>query len=244
MPGAGISRCNSGMSAGCRMRRCWAAGRRSHPRPLPPGPRPSTARAVETTPRALEAEEIPGIVADFARAATNARAAGFDAVEIHGANGYLIDQFLRDSTNHRTDAYGGSRDNRLRFMTEVAEGVAKAIGADRTGIRPSPFAPANNAPLDSDPMATYGAAVDRLGSLGLAFLHVVEGQTGGTQRPAARLRCDEPAPAVLGHVHRQQRLRPRHGDRGGGAAGPTWWPSAAPSSPIPIWSNVCALARR
>ena len=94
-------------------------------------------------PRALAEDEIGGIVADYAQAARNARAAGFDGVEIHGANGYLIDQFLRDGSNQRTDAWGGSIANRSRFLFEVVEAVAGAIGADRTGLRLSPLSPAN-----------------------------------------------------------------------------------------------------
>lgn len=129
-------------------------------------------------PRALELDEIPGIVADFRRAAANAIAAGFDGVEIHGANGYLLDQFAKDGANHRTDAYGGSIENRARLMLEVTAAVVEEIGAGRTGIRLSPASPANDA-SSSDPQAQFDYIVDELAALGIAYIHVVEGATGG-----------------------------------------------------------------
>lgn len=135
---------------------------------------------VETSvPRALTLDEIPRVIEDFRHAARNALAAGFDAVEIHAANGYLIDQFLRDTSNHRTDAYGGSIENRVRFLTEVVTAVAEIMGPGRTGVRLSPFSNANNVGLDSDTVATFSAAIDVLNAAGIAFLHMVEGQTGG-----------------------------------------------------------------
>ena len=124
-------------------------------------------------PRALSAEEIPQVVSDYATAAGNAMAAGFDAVEIHGANGYLIDQFLRSSANHRTDAYGGSIENRTRFMREVVAGVVDAVGADRTGIRLSPTNPYQDM-SDPDPAGLFTYAAAALKPFGLAFLHVME----------------------------------------------------------------------
>ena len=129
-------------------------------------------------PRALAAEELSGIVADYTRAAENAREAGFDGIELHGANGYLIDQFLKDGTNRRTDAYGGSIENRLRFPLEVVDAVTKAIGKGRVGIRVSPVSPANGI-SDTDPQAVFDRLAAELGARGLAFLHVVEGATGG-----------------------------------------------------------------
>lgn len=129
-------------------------------------------------PRALELSEIPGIIEDFRKAAANAREAGFDGVEIHGANGYLLDQFAKDVTNKRTDAYGGSIENRARLMIEVAEAVAKEIGADRTGIRISPVTPANDV-SDSNPQQLFDYITERLSALGLVYLHVIEGSTGG-----------------------------------------------------------------
>lgn len=125
------------------------------------------------TPRALEITEIPEIVDDFRRAAISAKEAGFDGVEIHAANGYLIDQFLRDGTNKRADAYGGSIANRCRFMMEVVEAVAPVFGADHTGIRLSPVF-ATYSMSDSDPAATFGHAAKLLGACGLAYLHVIQ----------------------------------------------------------------------
>jgi N-ethylmaleimide reductase len=129
-------------------------------------------------PRALELAEIPGIVADFRHAAARAIEAGFDGVELHGAHGYLLDAFLRDGTNHRTDAYGGSIENRARLILETAEAVADEIGADRLGVRLSPVSPAGDS-RDSDPQALFNYVVDGLNPLGLAYIHVVEGATGG-----------------------------------------------------------------
>lgn len=129
-------------------------------------------------PRALEHDELPGIVNDFRQAAANAIAAGFDGVEIHGANGYLLDQFVKDGANVRTDAYGGSVENRARLLLEVTAAVVDEIGAERTGIRISPVSPANGI-SSSDPQAQFDYIVDRLDALGIVYLHVVEGATGG-----------------------------------------------------------------
>ena len=129
-------------------------------------------------PRALARDELPGIVNDFRRAAANAMAAGFDGVEIHGANGYLLDQFAKDGTNVRTDAYGGSIENRARLLLEVTAAVVDEIGAERTGIRISPVSPANGV-SSSDPQAQFDYIVDQLDALGIVYLHVVEGATGG-----------------------------------------------------------------
>lgn len=130
-------------------------------------------------PRALELGEIPGVIDSFARAAANAVEAGFDGVEIHGANGYLLDVFARDTTNKRTDAYGGALENRAKLMLEVAKAVAKEIGGDKTGIRISPVTPANDAVADSQPQKLYDYIVDGLSAEKLVYLHVVEGATGG-----------------------------------------------------------------
>ena len=170
----------------------WHVGRVSHVDLQPGGAAPvapSAIRAetktfvnnrfIETSmPRALTLEEIPGIIDDFRKAAANAIAAGFDGVEIHGANGYLLDQFAKDGANQRTDAYGGSVENRARLMLEVAAAVAAEIGADRTGIRLSPVSPANGVST-SDPQAQFDHIVDGLNALGLVYIHVVEGATGG-----------------------------------------------------------------
>ncbi|MFT4152137.1 MAG: alkene reductase [Paracoccaceae bacterium] len=170
----------------------WHVGRISHPDLL--GGRaplaPSAIRANGKTfvggeyiplgePRAMTVEEIAATVQDYRHAARNAIEAGFDGVEIHSANGYLIDQFLRDTTNRRTDAYGGSIENRTRFLREVVAAVAGEIGAARTGIRLSPWSNANDVGIDSDTLALFSAVVDFLNTQNLAFLHVIEGQTGG-----------------------------------------------------------------
>jgi N-ethylmaleimide reductase len=129
-------------------------------------------------PRALELSEIPGIIEAFRRAAANAREAGFDGVEIHGANGYLLDQFAKDGANKRTDAYGGSIENRAKLMLEVSKAVVGEIGAERTGIRISPVTPSNDI-ADSNPQPLFDYIVDRLNALKLVYIHVIEGATGG-----------------------------------------------------------------
>lgn len=124
-------------------------------------------------PQALTLDQIPVVLGQYATAARNAIAAGFDAVEIHGANGYLIDQFLRSSANHRTDGYGGSIENRTRFMREVVAAVVDAVGADRTGIRLSPTNPYQDM-SDPDPAGLFIHAASALKPFGLAYLHVME----------------------------------------------------------------------
>jgi N-ethylmaleimide reductase len=123
--------------------------------------------------RALTAAEVKQVVKDFARGAENAMQAGFDGVEIHGANGYLIEQFLRDGSNLRSDEYGGSIPNRSRFLLEVVEAVSRAVGAERTGLRLSP-AGTYNVPADSDTRGLYDYAIGKLSNLGLAYLHLRE----------------------------------------------------------------------
>ncbi len=172
----------------------WHVGRISHPSlqpggALPVSPSAIAPRAQKTfiedgsfvdigAPRALALEEIPSIVDDYRKATRNALEAGFDGVEIHAANGYLIDQFLRDGSNHRTDAYGGSVENRLRFAKEVIEAVVAIAGPDRTGIRISPVTPSGDA-FDSDPQAVFSALVDAIDAAKLVYVHVIEGATGG-----------------------------------------------------------------
>ncbi|QJE73986.1 alkene reductase [Aerophototrophica crusticola] len=165
----------------------WHVGRISHPVFQPGGALPVAPSAIAAkgsvythegmkeypTPRALETGEIAGIVAQYAHGAAQAKAAGFDGVEIHGANGYLIDQFLRDGTNKRTDQYGGSVENRARFLLEVTAAVVDVFGASRVGVRLSPTNPFNDI-TDSDPAATFGHAAEQLNRFGLAFLHVIE----------------------------------------------------------------------
>ena len=131
-------------------------------------------------PRALKLDEIPGIIDDFRHAAMCAIEAGFDGVEIHGAHGYLLDAFLRDGANHRTDAYGGSVENRSRLLVEVTQACADAIGADRLGVRLSPVSTAGDS-FDSNPQPLFEHVVRQLNLIGLAYVHVVEGDTGGAR---------------------------------------------------------------
>ncbi|MBK5013518.1 alkene reductase [Pantoea sp. S62] len=170
----------------------WHVGRVSHVDLQPGGAAPvapSAIRAMTKTfvnngftdvsePRALELQEIPGIIDDFRKAAANAIAAGFDGVEIHGANGYLLEQFLKDGANQRNDEYGGSVENRARLLLEVTAAVKDEIGAERTGVRISPVSPAN-AISCSDPQPQYDYLAEQLNALGIVYLHVVEGATGG-----------------------------------------------------------------
>ncbi|MCU0534521.1 MAG: alkene reductase [Hydrococcus sp. Prado102] len=169
----------------------WHTGRASHPDFQPNGNLPVSASAIQpkgeihtpmgkkayVTPRALEIDEIPGIVRDYAQATRRAREAGFDGVEIHAANGYLIDQFLRDGSNQRNDAYGGSVENRARFLLEVTEAVVNAWSNDRVGVRLSPTNPYNDM-RDSNPIATFTYAAEALNQFGLVYLHVLEALPG------------------------------------------------------------------
>ena len=124
-------------------------------------------------PHALETSEIEDIVEDYRIAATNAKQAGFDGVELHGANGYLVDQFLRDKTNQRTDRYGGSAIKRAQFLVEATQALVGVWGGDRVGVRLAPTNPFNDI-ADSNPAATFGVAVGELKRFGLAYLHIVE----------------------------------------------------------------------
>ncbi len=170
----------------------WHTGRISHP-DLHGGELPVAPSAIQpegqaftndglkdhVTPRALETDEIPAIVEDYRHAAQCAKDAEFDGVEIHSANNYLLEQFLRDSTNKRTDRYGGSIENRLRFPLDVVRAVTDVWGGGkRVGIRVSPATTMpGNAPLDSNVMATYGTYVDALSEIGLLYIHDIEGVT-------------------------------------------------------------------
>jgi len=170
----------------------WHVGRISHPAFQPGGALPVAPSAIRPkvqaftakgfepipTPRALEASEIPGIVEKYAQAAQNALEAGFDGVEVHAANGYLIDQFLRDQTNKRTDRYGGSIENRSRFLLEVVDAVSAVAGAERTGVRISPQNGQNDI-SDINPQVLFDYVVEHLSRRGLAYLHIIEGDTGG-----------------------------------------------------------------
>jgi N-ethylmaleimide reductase len=173
----------------------WHTGRISHTSfqkdgQAPVGPSATRANAKTfiagqgfvdcSTPRALELSEIPGIVSDFQYASVRAIEAGFDGVELHGAHGYLLDAFLRNGTNHRTDAYGGAIQNRARLLLEVTAACIEAIGADRLGVRLSPVSTAGDS-HDSDPQALFNYVVERLSPLQLAYVHIVEGETGGAR---------------------------------------------------------------
>jgi N-ethylmaleimide reductase len=180
----------------------WHVGRVSHVT-LQPGGRlpvaPSTVRAntktfiggefIDTSPpRALTLEEIPEIIAAFRRGAANAIAAGFDGVELHGANGYLLDQFLRDGSNRRDDAYGGCIVNRARLLTEVLAEVIREVGAERVGVRLSPVTPSNDI-SDSNPTALFFHLIGRINELAPIYIHVVEGATGGDRNFGAPFDC-------------------------------------------------------
>lgn len=171
----------------------WHVGRVSHVSVQPGGAAPVAPSAIRaqaktfvnntfvdvSEPRALAAEEIPGIVESFRQAAANAMAAGFDGVEVHGANGYLLDQFLRETANLRTDAYGGSVEKRARLLLEVATAVAEEIGVGRTGVRISPVSSASGIVPSANEQAQFEYLTERLSALGIAYLHVVEGATAG-----------------------------------------------------------------
>lgn len=165
----------------------WHVGRVSHPSLQPGGRLPLAPSAIApageavtyqgmqafVTPRALETAELPGIVEQYRHAAAQARAAGFDGVEVHAANGYLLDEFLRDGSNQRTDAYGGGVDNRARLLLEVVAAVCQVWDAARVAVRLSPIQPFNDM-RDSDPRGTFSRVVELLGRFDLAYLHLTE----------------------------------------------------------------------
>jgi N-ethylmaleimide reductase len=174
----------------------WHVGRVSHPDfhggalPVAPSALPVEGEAFThngkvkiVTPRALETRELPGIVEQFRSAAENAKAAGFDGVELHGANGYLLDQFLRDGSNRRTDDYGGSIQNRARFPLEVADAVLSVWDAQRVGYKLSPYF-AGYSMSDSNPAATFAYIAQQLNKRGLGYLHVGEAVAGPMAAPA------------------------------------------------------------
>jgi N-ethylmaleimide reductase len=176
----------------------WHVGRISHPSLLPNNVLPVAPSAIKPAgqaftdeglqdyvePRALDIDELPLIVQDYIHATKCAMSAGFDGVEIHAANGYLLDQFLRDGSNQRTDRYGGSFENRARLLMEVTQAVVNVIGADKTGIRLSPVNPFNDM-KDSDPQALFNYVAESLNQFNLAYLHAVEGgiHGGGEAEP-------------------------------------------------------------
>ncbi len=184
----------------------WHVGRISHPDLQPDGALPVAPSAIApkgqastyegmkpfVTPRALEISEIPEIIEQYRQGAKNALQAGFDGVEVHGANGYLLDQFLRDGTNQRTDEYGGSLENRARLLLEVTQAVTEVWGADRVGVRLSPSGTFNDM-HDSDPLSTFSYVAQALNRFGLAYLHIIEVNEadlrhGGTEVPTSVLR--------------------------------------------------------
>ena len=189
---------------GCIVAQLWHVGRVSHTALLPAAQVPVGPSAIKANaktylikpdgmggfepvsePRALEAAELPGIVDEFRSAAAAAVHAGFDGIEVHGANGYLIDQFLKTGANQRSDAYGGAIENRARLLLEVMRAIAGEIGAPRTGLRLSPVTPANDI-VDADPQALFEYLVRQLAALDLAYLHVIEGATGGARELSER----------------------------------------------------------
>jgi len=169
----------------------WHCGRNSQPslqpgNALPFGPsstppspeiKPRPGRPPPVTPRELQVSEIPGLLAGYRAAAQRAMAAGFDAVEVHAGNGYLLDQFLRNSTNRRTDEYGGSPENRRRLLLQVAETVSEVWGEDRVGVRLSTTNRAGYGMFESDPQTLFNCVVDGLQDIGIGFIDVVEGET-------------------------------------------------------------------
>ncbi|HCI47713.1 MAG TPA: alkene reductase [Rhodospirillaceae bacterium] len=172
----------------------WHVGRISHTSLLPNGEQPMAPSAIRaksqtfietgmtdvSEPRAMTVEDIKTTIGQYRQAAENAKAAGFDGVEVHGANGYLLDQFLRDGSNKRSDSYGGPVENRIRLLDEVVEAVVDVLGADRVGVRLSPTGGFNDM-SDSNPTETFVAAAKALGRYGLAYLHVVEKFPGEEQ---------------------------------------------------------------
>lgn len=182
----------------------WHVGRISHTSLLPEGASPVSPTdrrpnaqtfAAEgfvdvSPPRALRDEEIPGLVADYRHAAACAMEAGFDGVEVHSANNYLLEQFLRDSVNDRAGPYGGDIAKRTRLVVEVMGAVSEQIGPGRCGIRLSPLTEFNDTPRDADPQALYGHLIRQLAPLGLAYVHMIEGETGGPRQPDDAPRLD------------------------------------------------------
>ena len=200
----------------------WHVGRVSHVDLQPAGQKPVAPSAITaktktyliaangtgsfvptSEPRALDASELPGIVHAFRHAARNCvSTAGFDGVEVHGANGYLLDQFLKTGANHRTDDYGGSIENRARLLLEVMRAVVDEVGGDRVGLRLSPVTPANDI-IDGDPQPLFDYVMKQLAPLHLAYIHIIEGATGGPRDIADR-------PFDYGHMRRTYRAAGGH----------------------------------
>jgi N-ethylmaleimide reductase len=199
----------------------WHVGRISHPALQPDGMLPVAPSAIKpageafieneagvgalvpfVTPRALQTEEVPYVVRQFARGARNAREAGFHGVEIHAANGYLIEQFINPSTNRRTDEYGGPVENRARLLLDVVEAVSDVWGADRVGVRLSPLSTFNDMGNDPDPEGTFGYIAEKLSSAGLAYLHLVNPAIAALEKGTAP---EPPASSMLDVIRRTYR---------------------------------------
>lgn len=201
----------------------WHVGRVSHPDFQPNGALPVAPSAIApkgevftftgakpyVTPRALETAEIPGVIQQYRQAAQNALAAGFDGVEVHGANGYLLDQFLRDGTNQRTDEYGGVVENRARLLLEVVEAVTQVWGGQRVGVRLSPSSTFNDM-QDSNPLGTFGYVAEALNRFGLAYLHIIDPSEsdlrhGGTALATSELRSRFQGPLIVNGGYNRER---------------------------------------
>ncbi|PTD16797.1 alkene reductase [Sphingomonas fennica] len=194
---------------GSMLLQLWHVGRKSHPALQPNGEQPVGPSAIQaegsaitrdgpiafSLPRALEQHEIPGIVAQYGAGAARAKAAGFDGVEIHGANGYLPEQFLLDGTNQRNDDYGGTIANRARFLLEITRAAADVFGADRVGVRLSP-----EGASDSDPRATYGYVASALDAMGIAYIHLIVPFDKEAEPGAAPAADKKPIPESIRHL--------------------------------------------
>jgi N-ethylmaleimide reductase len=200
-------------AGGLIFQQIYHLGRKSDPTRMPGGVAPVAPSAIAAKgqvngvngpvdfalPRTLETDEIAGVVGEFRAAAENARRAGMDGVEIHGANSYLIDQFLRDGTNRRTDRYGGNVANRARFLLEVMDAAIDVFGRERVGVRLSPHARGDGI-ADSDPEAIFGHAAGALGERGIAYLHLIE-----AMRPGLPQSPPDGAPRLLPVMRREFR---------------------------------------
>lgn len=228
----------------------WHVGRVSHVALQPGGEPPvgptdvasqsktyvdaSVARVQTSQPRALRTEEVAGIAREFAEAAGRAMDAGFDGVEIHGANTYILDQFTRDGMNLRTDEWGGTLENRLRLPLLAAEGVVRACGADRVGYRISPLSDHHDA-RDSDPGATFAALASGLGALGIAYIHAVETWDRATLDPRT--------PDVIPRVRDAFKAAHPHPERAAYIANGDYSPALAASAIADGWCDAVAFGR-
>ena len=232
----------------------WHVGRISHPSLLPNDALPVAPSAIKpagqafthqgmvdfVTPRALETSEIPALIENYRIAAHEAKAAGFDGVELHGANGYLLDQFLRDGSNHRTDQYGGSIANRTRLLQEVVAAVCEVWGAARVGVRISPLNQFNDM-RDSNPQELFNHVADTLRPFGLAYLHVAEVGEDGGRCPSTSPSCAVVSTGITWRTAATTSSAPTRRSR---PIAPIPSPSACRTSPTPTWSNATPRMRR